>query len=211
MYPRLNIAQPSADTATISAALAQRLLGISDGPLLKLRRSGYLPDLRITSVTTLAARPVVSVERGILPVLRMGAPREVVEETEQGVRTRRVGVGVGYSDSEFLNATEKWWTANPDEICGAGVMAVTISGFVVGLLQIRGIIATDRLEHLKNGQVTTVEKRYHFDATVVGRVVDLPSADVRVSNDDPDLSAFATQLLGNRIESARGAPLICLR
>ncbi|MEI5101963.1 DNA-binding protein [Streptomyces sp. PmtG] len=186
---------------TLTRAQAGTALGLSPNTVGKLLASAFLPDLSVARVAALARAPRARVTRGELPVLRA---TPATAPGREGDDRQFIGDAAGLSDDQFLEASRQWWRCEPDKVVGAGVLAVSMAGWVTGVLAVHRAEATLRLP----GEV-----RHAFAATVAGRVgtLDAPGS-YRVLTDEPALADLTRRLLGTRVHAAvSGGPIAYLR
>lgn len=191
----------------LSPAAARRVLGVSAAPLARLLETGFLPSLAVPDVMPLERSGRVAVTHGALPVLRVGGPKAVVESGRQ----RTIGVSTKMSKDDFLKSTTKYWTCDAESVVAEGMLAVAVSGWVVATLAISGINETTETPIYREGKLVTVEKRIAFDATLAGRVKNLACLDPELYPCDPEVAASTARMLGARVPSRQGAPLVMVR
>lgn len=200
----------------VTTRQAAEVLGISPNSVKKLIAAQVLPEvhhrgvratLPLGDVQTLAGRLWIGPdELGLdaLPVLRVDAA-----EREEG---ERCGTWKGYSARltacEQLEALRAWWQGDPDKICSAGFLPVTVSGFVVAVLA--QIKPADSIRMI--GRAGRAEVRHRFTCSLGGRVADLVSLRVNVAPTLPSAQASTVEkLLGNRIAAVSGGPIAYAR
>jgi hypothetical protein len=159
----------------------------------KLTASGYLPDLRAGRVLSLARRPFLYTD-GVQPVLRQA-------------------VAPMLTDAQQLDADRRWWRCDAEQVVAAGLLPVTLAGFVVTVLK---IIDTEtqvrRVIPGRGAQTTTVEVRYAFSASIAGRSRALgePERDY-LAPDMSDQERDTVQvMLGGRSSARSGGPFAYL-
>lgn len=194
---RVVLRPPEEREPRISAAVAGEMLQCTPRALALLLNGGYFP-LTQPAVHSLATRPHIQVLDGVLPVVRLGPKRF------DGARP--IGAGADMLDNELVAATSGWWACNPIEVAEAGLLGVVVSSFVVAVLQIDN---TAGYRHMDIPARSTVVRRYWFATKLWGRIDDLlEPATIRWL--EPSTQEVV-DLLGNRVPSPRGAPLVVLR
>ena len=194
---RVALRPPEERELRISAAAAGDMLRCTPRALALLLSGGYLP-LTQSAVRTLATRPHIEVLDGALPVVRLGPERL------DGARP--IGARAAMLDDELVEATSGWWACNPAEVIEAGLLGVAVSSFVVAVLRVDKAAG---YRHMDVPARSTVVRRYWFAARLWGRIDDLlEPATIRWL--EPSTRQVA-DLLGNRVPSPRGAPLVVLR
>ncbi|TFH68152.1 hypothetical protein [Cellulomonas sp. HD19AZ1] len=173
----------------------------------KLTASGYLPDLRAGRVLSLARRPFLYTD-GVQPVLR-----QAVAQIDPDGERDYIGEGAMLTDAQQLDADRRWWRCDAEQVVAAGLLPVTLAGFVVTVLK---IIDTEtqvrRVIPGRGAQTTTVEVRYAFSASIAGRSRALgePERDYLA----PDLSDQERDtvqvMLGGRSSARSGGPFAYL-
>jgi hypothetical protein len=134
-----------------------------------------------------------------LIVVRLGRP--------DADATRKVGFSVAYSDAELLESARKWWISRPEEVVGAGHMIVSVATFAVALLHVTGV---EDFSSVVTERGNTV-KRIAYETTLLARVDDLVAGDVRRVAAVPAALEPLMAVLGQRVPSPPGAPLIAVR
>lgn len=152
-------------------------------------------------MAALSRAPQVEVSAGVLPALRTGAPGLPSREADD---REVIGAGASMSDVQFLEAARQWWRCDAGTVTSAGVLAVAVAGWVVGVLAVRGVQET---RAWKVGEV-----RHSFAADLVGRVgTPDESGSYRVMTSRPALAEPAARLLGARVQGAvSGGPIAYL-
>lgn len=202
MLPTIELTRPEPAAASVlSRGEAASLLGVSVNTVAKLLESGFLPGLEASRVTALSRAPQVSVSAGVLPVLRTGAP---TTPSREGDDRELIGAGVGMTDVQFLEAARQWWRCDPAAVTSAGVLAIAVAGWVVGVLAVKGV---QESRAWKPGEV-----RHSFVAELAGRVGTLDDrGSYRVMSSAPELAEVAARLLGARVQGAvSGGPIAYL-
>ncbi|MFK0063405.1 hypothetical protein ACIQTN_29770 [Streptomyces werraensis] len=202
MLPTIELARPEAAPASVlSRSEAASLLGVSVNTVAKLLDSGFLPGLEAVRVTALSGAPQVQVSAGVLPVLRTGAPGV---PSREGDDREVIGAGASMTDRQFLEGARQWWRCDAATVTSAGVLAIAVAGWVVGVLSVKGVQET---RAWKPGEV-----RHSFVAEIAGRVGTLDDRQsYRVMTSVPELAEVTARLLGARVQGAvSGGPIAYL-
>lgn len=170
---------PTPAPKMLSAAAVGKALGLSPYHASRLLSQGWISG-RQDKVQALAQRALLG-SAGPVALLQMGEP--TISHEEAG--DRKIGIGPDYTDEELLNAARMWWRCDPDAVLNAGVVLVCFSGFVMAVLQVHELEASERV-----GSVT----RHAFTASLIGRVVDLAEGTVDVKIPHPAAMAIGTRL-----------------
>ncbi|MER6853749.1 hypothetical protein AB0A81_39655 [Streptomyces flaveolus] len=108
------------------------------------------------------------------------------------------------TDAQLLEAARQWWRCDAGTVTSAGVLAVAVAGWVVGVLAVHGV---QESRSWKPGEV-----RHSFAADLIGRVgvLDEPGS-YRVMTSRPALAELVAPLLGARVQGAvSGGPIAYL-
>lgn len=189
---------PRTQFPQLSKARAAELLGLGKQPLLNLQAMQVLDDLRVDRVTALAAREWAVCDSP-LAVVRPGRP-------DVDADGRLTGYHVDYEDESVLGASRKWFVAPVEQVLAGGHLLVSVSTFVVALLQVTGL--QDTVDVLTD-RGTTV-RRNAFAGRLLARVDDLVAGTLRHVEDVPGALEPLLPLLGHRLVSPPGAPLLVL-
>ncbi|WP_326647236.1 DNA-binding protein [Streptomyces sp. NBC_01750] len=178
-------------------------LGCAITTFRRLVRADLLPDLSrrgvrvmvpLESVHALRDRPTAALEH--LPareigVLRVDAARRVQEEDRQWI-----GFSTRLPPADLLKALRGWWRCDAPSVAAAGVLPVTLSGYVVAVLT--GLEVWE-----KNAQ-----GRYAFPhARLAGYVTDLATPVHHVTASSQADWMLADLLLGSRLVSHSGGTI----
>ncbi|MER7756897.1 DNA-binding protein [Kitasatospora sp. NPDC097643] len=137
-----------------------------------------------------------------IAVLRTGGP----ERTEGDPARAWTGFHVTHSEKDLLAALSGWWRCDPARVAAAGVMPVTVAGFVVAVL-------TGLDEWTADGGSGT-SLRYHFtSARLAGYLTDLTTPVNRITTAPAgtDDRRLADLLLGTRLDSRSSGPIAYVR
>jgi hypothetical protein len=173
-------------------------LGLGRHPLENLLASGCLPDLRVDRVAALASRARAASDCPLV-IVRAGQP------SLDG--TRKIGYHVSYTDEEVLDGARQKWISNPDEILSAAHILLAVSTWAVALLHVTDVAGTETVTTMRGNTV----KRHSYEAALVARVDNLVEGKVRNVSPVPAELAPLVPVLGQRLPSPPGAPLIVTR
>lgn len=191
----------------LSRRQAADMLQISPGGMEKLYASGYLPDLSAGRILNLARRPFLRAD-GVQPVLRQ-APAQIDPDPER----EYMGEGAHLTDAQQLDADRQWWRCDASQVVTAGLLPVTVAGFVVTVLRIEGIEKqVRRIVQNRDGDPAAVEVRWSFDATIAGRVRALgePDRDYLAPGLEADERDAVVAMLAGRSSARSGGPIAYL-
>ncbi|WP_406490441.1 helix-turn-helix domain-containing protein [Streptomyces sp. NBC_01604] len=126
-----------------------------------------------------------------IAVLRVDAARRVDENDRTWI-----GYAPHLGAGHLLKSLHGWWRCDPASIAAAGLLPVTLSGYVVAVLT--GLHTWQR-----NNQ-----GRYAFpDARLAGYITDLATPAMELTSALHNDRALATQLLGTRLQSHSGGAI----
>lgn len=209
MGPTILTTPPSGrPSGHLSRRQAADLLEMNVQGIDKLLNSGYLPDLKLERLLTLAARPML-VAKGDQPVLRQG----VKELAGPDDRREFIGESTDHDDDEVLEVDRMWWRCNKDAVLAAGLLPVTMSGFPVTVLKILDEEPrAQRYESVSASGRRIVEVRYEFFAELAGRVrtLGVPDADFVSPTLTPQERAVVVRFLSGRSAARSGGPMAYL-
>ncbi|WP_223189616.1 helix-turn-helix domain-containing protein [Nonomuraea terrae] len=186
-------------------------LNLSYDALRKITAAGLLPAAgqsggKVLIPTDVAqriqARSAVALHR-LLPtatgsttmaVLRVDVAKPVPQEDRSFI-----GFHADLPSADLLEALRGWWMGRPEKIAQAGVLTVTLGGFVVAVLT--GLSDWDT-KLTDNGRV-----RHRFDARLAGYISDLDTSVNMITAGTADDLRIAELLLGKRLESLAGGPI----
>ena len=120
---------------------------------------------------------------------------------------RKIGYFTGYADDEVRDGSRQKWISNPDEIVSAAQIIVTVLTWAVALLHVSGLASTETVTTTHGNTL----KRHSYHATLIARVDDLVTGEVRKVSSIPAELAPLLSVLGQRLPSPPGAPLIVTR
>jgi hypothetical protein len=112
---------------------------------------------------------------------------------------RYIGFHADLTPDDLLEALRGWWIGTPERIAQAGILPVTLGGFVVAVLT--GLDSWET-KLTDDGLV-----RHRFDARLAGYISDLDTATNMVMTGTADDLRIAGQLLGKRLKSTSGGPI----
>ncbi|MEZ0071631.1 hypothetical protein [Planotetraspora sp. GP83] len=112
-----------------------------------------------------------------------------------------IGFRADLAPEDLLEALRGWWVGTPEKIAQAGILPVTLGGFVVALLT--GLNSWDT-KLTDNGLV-----RHRFSARLAGYIndLDLDTPLNMVQSGIPGDRRIADHLLGKRLTSTSGGPI----
>ncbi|MFF9127967.1 helix-turn-helix domain-containing protein [Streptomyces sp. NPDC014889] len=178
-------------------------LGCAITTLRRLIHAGILPRLSHRGVRVMIPLDVVQAlhQRSHAPlhrlnaseiaVLRVDAARRVDEDDREWI-----GYAPHLGPDHLLKSLRGWWRCDPSSIAAAGVLPVTVSGYVVATLT-----GLDTYTRNSTG-------RYAFpDARLAGYITDLAAPTMELTSHRRDDRALATLLLGTRLESHSGGAI----
>ncbi|MFL1897615.1 helix-turn-helix domain-containing protein [Streptomyces tauricus] len=159
-----------------------------------LGRRGVRVMVPLEAVQALQARQTASLHRlpgSELAVLRVDVARPVQE------RDRRwIGFAASLPPADLLRALRGWWRCDAASVAAAGVLPVTLSGYVVAVL-------TGLEEWERNDQ-----GRHAFPrARLAGYVTDLVTPVTQVTAESEADRKLADLLLGTRLASHSGGAI----
>ncbi|MGP3961271.1 hypothetical protein ACTWPT_35260 [Nonomuraea sp. 3N208] len=184
---------------------------LSYGALQKIAATGLLPAAgqhggKLVIPTDVAqrieARSAVPLHR-LLPtttgsatmaVLRVDVAKRVPDEDRPFI-----GFRADLAPADLLEALRGWWVGRPEKVAQAGILPVTLGGFVVAVLT--GLSSWD------TKLTDTGVIRHRFDASLAGYISDLDMPINMVTIGTADDLRIAEFLLGKRLESTAGGPI----
>ncbi|MEV4383377.1 hypothetical protein [Streptosporangium sp. NPDC049644] len=110
-----------------------------------------------------------------------------------------IGFRADLTPADLLEALRGWWVGRPEKIAQAGILPVTLGGFVVAVLT--GLSGWDT--KLTGNGLT----RHRFDARLAGYISDLDTATNMITIGAADDLRIAGLLLGKRLTSTSGGPI----
>ncbi|MEN3540768.1 hypothetical protein AAH991_37035 [Microbispora sp. ZYX-F-249] len=113
-----------------------------------------------------------------------------------------IGFHADLAPEHLLEALRGWWVGNPEKIARAGVLPVTLGGFVVAVLT--GLGDWDS-RSTGDGPI-----RHRFDARLAGYITDLDAPANAVRSGSPGDLRIAERVLGKRLTSNSGGPIAYL-
>ncbi|MFF1716909.1 helix-turn-helix domain-containing protein [Streptomyces sp. NPDC058268] len=178
-------------------------LGCAITTLRRLIRAGLLPGLTrhgvrvmipLDTVQRLAARapaPLHHLAADEVAVLRVDAARQVVED-DRGWS----GFATTLSAETLLKALRGWWRCDAASVAAAGVLPVTVAGYVVAVLT--------GLEHWESN---AQGRRAFPGARLAGYVTDLATPATALTATAAGERRLAGLLLGTRLPSHSSGPI----
>lgn len=126
-----------------------------------------------------------------IAVLRVDAARRVNEDDRSWI-----GYAPHLGADHLLKSLRGWWRCDPASIAAAGLLPITLSGYVVAVLT-----GLDTWQRNNKG-------RYAFpDARLAGYVTDLSTPTMELPSTRHDDRALAALLLGTRLPSHSGGAI----
>ncbi|MGW5162360.1 hypothetical protein ACWEPN_43395 [Nonomuraea wenchangensis] len=129
-----------------------------------------------------------------MAVLRVDAAKPVPNEDRPFI-----GFHADLAPEDLLEALRGWWVGRPEKIAQAGILPVTLGGFVVAVLT--GLSGWDT-KVTENGRT-----RHRFDARLAGYISDLSTPTNMITVGTVDDLRIAELLLGKRLTSTAGGPI----
>ncbi|WP_220504169.1 hypothetical protein [Microbispora sp. H13382] len=129
-----------------------------------------------------------------MAVLRVDVAKPVPDEDRP-----YIGFHADLAPEHLLEALRGWWVGNPEKIARAGVLPVTLGGFVVAVLTGLG----DWDSKLTGDGLT----RHRFYARLAGYITDLDTPVNTVRSGSPEDLRIADLVLGKRLRSTSGGPI----
>ncbi|WP_207756618.1 hypothetical protein [Nonomuraea cypriaca] len=129
-----------------------------------------------------------------MAVLRVDVAKHVPDEDRPFI-----GFHADLAPSDLLEALRGWWVGRPEKIAQAGILPVTLGGFVVAVLT--GLSSWDT--KLTDDDLI----RHRFDARLAGYISDLDQAINMITTGTADDLRIAELLLGKRLKSTSGGPI----
>ncbi|WP_245970222.1 helix-turn-helix domain-containing protein [Streptomyces rishiriensis] len=178
-------------------------LGCAITTLRRLIRADVLPGLSYRGVRVMIPLDVVQAlhQRPPAPLHRLSA-REIavlrVDAARRVDETDRTWIGYAphLGPSHLLKSLRGWWRCDPTSIATAGLLPITLSGYVVAVLT--GLDTWQRND----------QGRYAFpDARLAGYVTDLAAPTTELPSTRQDDRTLAALLLGTRLESHSGGTI----
>ncbi|WEH12224.1 DNA-binding protein [Streptomyces sp. VNUA24] len=183
----------------LTTGQAAEELGCAVTTYRRLINAGVLPGLSRRGVRVMTPLPVVQAlqERSHAPlhhlhatelaVLRVDAARPVDDGRQW------IGYAPHLGPDRLLNSLKGWWRCDATSIAAAGVLPVTLSGYVVAVLT-----GLDPFERNTQG-------RFAFpDARLAGYVTDLAAPATELTSRVKSDRTLAELLLATRLESHSG-------
>lgn len=189
--------------AEVSLKTAASLLDISPHFVRMLLEAKILQNLNSERITQISKRYFIAPSGAEQPVLRTGV--EGFDENEQ----RKIGYSDEMSDADFVEASRKWWRADPEKIVRAYYLPVSCGSMIVGLLGIDGIEDSIRVTDEAKTKGNVTEVRHSFNARLLARY-DADTDFVVMHTDDADDVAVANTLVGHFQRSVSGGPIAYL-
>ncbi|GII56129.1 hypothetical protein Pth03_45180 [Planotetraspora thailandica] len=184
----------------ITFAALQKI--VSAGLISAATSNGDKPSIPADVAERIRARTTVPLHRALpttidgtsVAVLRVSVATPVPDNDR-----RFIGFHADLTPGELLEALRGWWVGKPEKIARAGILPVTLGGFVVAVLTGLNSWETKLTD---DGLV-----RHRFDARLAGYISDLDMATNMVMiGSDADLR-IADQFLGKRLKSTSGGPI----
>lgn len=191
----------------LTTGQAAKAIGVSIPTVERFLASGAVPGAAtsgrqvfpLTAAQAMAGRPAAPL--AALPGTEVAVLRvDVAEQVDEADR-QWIGYSATLDSDQLLKALRGWWRCDPARVAAAGILPVTLGGFVVAVLTQLAISDGDG-----GGRYT----RYRFtQARLAGYITDLTHP-VNATFPDPtdaDGLAYAPLLLGTRLPSVSGGPI----
>jgi hypothetical protein len=151
---------------------------------------------RIQARSAVALHRLLPTTTGIatMAVLRVDVAKHVPDEDRS-----YIGFRADLPPAELMEALRGWWVGRPEKIVQAGILPVTLGGFVVAVLT--GLSSWDT-KLTDDGLI-----RHRFDVRLAGYISDLDMAANMITNGTDDDLRTAGLLLGKRLTSTSGGPI----
>ncbi|MET7639850.1 helix-turn-helix domain-containing protein [Streptomyces sp. NPDC005438] len=187
----------------LTTGQAAQELGCAITTLRRLVHAGLLPDLThhgvrvmipLTTVQSLAARthaPLHHLEADEIAVLRVDAARHATENDRDST-----GFAASLPPETLLKALRGWWRCDAASVAAAGVLPVTVAGFVVAILT-----------GLGQWETNAQGRRAFPHARLAGYVTDLATPVKHLTGVTDDEKRLADHLLGTRLPSHSSGPI----
>ncbi|SFL69270.1 helix-turn-helix domain-containing protein [Streptomyces pini] len=188
----------------LTTSQAAQELGCAVTTFRRLARTGVLPGLSRRGVrtvvpwevvTALRDRPAASLEQHLpgreVAVLRVDAAQPTEEDDRQWV-----GFSAALSPEDLTRALRGWWRCDAPSVAAAGVLPVTVAGFVVAILT--GLGTWER-DGRGRSCFTTAE--------LAGYVTDLAAPHLQLTAASAADRALAQALLATRLPSHSGGAI----
>ncbi|MFI7019904.1 DNA-binding protein [Streptomyces sp. NPDC050164] len=171
--------------------------------LRRLIRADVLPGLTHRGVRVMLPLHVVQAlhQRAHAPLHRLNAREIAVLRVDAARRVHEddrtwIGYAPRLGADDLLKSLRGWWRCDPASIAAAGILPVTLSGYVVAVLT-----GLDTWQRNDNG-------RYAFPgARLAGYITDLAAPTMELPSARQDDRAAAALLLGTRLESHSGGAI----
>ncbi|MEV4291882.1 hypothetical protein AB0K40_40810 [Nonomuraea bangladeshensis] len=195
----------------ISLPQAAERFGLSYDALRRIAAAGLLPEVgrhhdklvistdtarQLQDRSAVVLHHLLPTPEGIatMAVLRVDVAKPVSDQDRPFI-----GFHADLTPEDLLEALRGWWVGNPDKISQAGILPVTLGGFVVAVLT--GLSGWDSKE-TENGLT-----RHRFDARLAGYISDLSAPANMITVGAADDLRVAELLLGKRLTSTAGGPI----
>ncbi|MFG3370353.1 DNA-binding protein [Streptomyces sp. NPDC048156] len=187
----------------LTTGQAAQELGCAITTLRRLIRAELLPGLShngvrvmipLDTVQSLTARshaPLDQLDAHEIAVLRVDAARQSTDSDREWV-----GFAATLPPETLLKALRGWWRCDAPSVAAAGVLPVTVAGYVVAVLT-----GLERWESRTHGQ------RAFPHARLVGYVTDLATPTKRLTGSTDAEQRLAQHLLGTRLPSHSSGPI----
>ncbi|MGY5059981.1 helix-turn-helix domain-containing protein [Streptomyces sp. 900105755] len=167
---------------------------VNAGLLPGLSRRGVRVMIPLAAVQALSARRQAAldqIEAEEIAVLRVDAARRTGEPDRDWI-----GFAATLGPDDLLKALRGWWRCDPASVAAGGVVAVTLSGYVVAVLT--GLHTWEK----------NTEGRHAFpDARLAGYVTDLATPHSVITSRTSGDRRLAELLLGTRLASHSGGAI----
>lgn len=185
----------------LTTGQAAEELGCAVTTYRRLINAGVLPGLSRRGVRVMTPLPVVQAlqERAHAPCTVCMPPNSACCASTRHARSTTaewIGYAPHLGPDRLLDSLKGWWRCDAPSIAAAGVLPVTLSGYVVAVLT--GLDPFER----------NTEGRFAFpDARLAGYVTDLAAPTTELTSRVKGDSTLAELLLATRLESNSGGAI----
>ncbi|MGW0578673.1 helix-turn-helix domain-containing protein [Streptomyces sp. NPDC002920] len=187
----------------LTTGQAAEELGCAVTTFRRLVRAGLLPGLSSRGVRVMVPLDVVQAlsRRRHAPLDQLGASEFAVLRVDaakpvQEPDRKWIGFAASLAPEDLLKALRGWWRCDAPSVAAAGVLPVTLSGYVVAVLT--GLEVWEQ----------NAQGRYAFPyARLAGYVTDLATPVHHVTASSQADRMFADLLLGSRLVSHSGGAI----
>ncbi|MEV4802982.1 hypothetical protein AB0K18_23490 [Nonomuraea sp. NPDC049421] len=183
--------------------------GLSRDALKKITAAGLLPashrhgrtrliprDVaeRLSTRPTAPLHEVLPKDEDTMPVLRVDVAQPVKDQDRP-----YIGFHADLAPEHLLEALRGWWVGDPKNISRAGILPITLGGFVVAVLT--------GLDDWESRRIFGTRIRHRFHARLAGYLTDLDEPTNMIETGPSEDQTLAKLLLGTRLPSNAGGPI----